>query len=207
MDTAREALQPDRFVLDTDWDGYMKLSDVVGERPIRVTYDRGRLELMTVSCEHEQMKSILRSLLEALMEEREIDFLQGGNMTFRRQDLDRGLEPDECYWLKNWTAMRKVREYDSLVQPPPDLVLEVDVSRSSIDRIAMFAALGVPEVWRYRRSGELEVRVLDEGGRYALVAASPALGGYEPARLVDFVADHPDLSTSGLLRAFRRTLS
>ena len=128
-------------------------------------------------------------------------------MTFRRKDLDRGLEPDECNWLKNWQEMREVREFDPLIHPAPDLVLEVDVSRSSIDRIRMFAALGVPEIWRYRRSGEFEVRVLEESGEYAIVDPSLALGGYQPAQILKFVNDNPGQSTSALLRAFRRCLA
>lgn len=128
-------------------------------------------------------------------------------MTFRRQDKDRGLEPDECYWLQNWQAMCGVRDFDPLIHPAPDLVLEVDVSRSSIDRIRIFAALGVKEVWRYRRSGQLEVRVLGSQGEYDLVQVSSVLAGYEPARLLTFLQQHPALSTSALLRAFRRTLT
>ena len=207
MDSAVEPDLQDRFLLDTDWEGYLKISEVVGERPIRVTYDCGKLELMTVGYEHEHMKSVLRSLLETLMVEKEIDFLQGGNMTFRRQDKDRGLEPDECYWLENWRAMRGVRDFDPLIHPPPDLVLEVDVSRSSIDRIRIFAAPGVREVWRYRRSGQLEIRVLGSQGEYSLVQMSSVLAGYEPARLLAFLQEHPALSTSALVRAFRQTLT
>lgn len=206
MDTLEPA-QEQTFVLDTDWEGYLKISDAVGERQIKVTYDRGKLELMTLSYEHESMKGILSSLLEAYLVERHIDYAMGGGMTFRRQDKDRGLEPDECYWLGSWRAMQGVKRFDPLVHPPPDLVLEVDVSRSSIDRIAMLAALGVPEVWRYRRSGQLEVRVQETRGEYALVQASRALPGFEPATLLTFLAAHPDLSISGLVRAFRATLS
>lgn len=205
MDTL-EPTQEQHFVLDTDWEGYLKISDAVGERQIKVTYDRGRLELMTLSYEHESMKGILSSLLEAYLVEKQIDYAMGGGMTFRRQDKDRGLEPDECYWLTNWKAMQGVKRFDPLLHPPPDLVLEVDVSRSSIDRIGMLAALGVPEVWRYRRSGELEVRIQEQPGEYALVTASRALGGFQPATLLTFLADHPDLSISGLVRAFRATL-
>ena len=198
--------QEQSFLLDTDWEGYLKICEVVGERPIKITYDRGLLELMTNSYEHESMKTILSTMFEALLVEREIDYLGGGQMTFRRQDLDRGLEPDECYWISHWKAMRGVREFDSLVHPPPDLVLEIDVTRSSINRIKMLAAMGVPEVWRYQLKGALEVRVLEAPGEYKLVEESQVVPGFAPACLLSFLTEHPDLSISGLVRAFRRSL-
>lgn len=194
------------FRLDTDWEGYLKILDVVGERPIKVTYDRGRLELMTLSYGHESMKSILASLLQAYMIDREIDYAAGGGTTFKRQDMDRGLEPDECYWIDNWRAMQGVQEFDPLVHPPPDLAIEVDKSRSSINRISMLATLGVPEVWRYTRQNTLEVRTLTKPGEYSLVTTSRVLPGFEPGRLLPFLAEHPGLSDSGLIRAFRKKL-
>ncbi|MBI3927818.1 MAG: Uma2 family endonuclease [Armatimonadetes bacterium] len=99
-----------------------------------------------------------------------------------------------------------VKQFDPQVHPPPDLVLEIDVSRSSINRIHMLGVMGVPEVWRYRRSGELEVRVQEQPGEYTLVTASRVLPAFEPSTLVTFLAEHPGLSISGLVRAFRKTL-
>ena len=193
------------FLLDTDWEGYLKICEVLDEQNIKATYDQGRLELMTLSYEHESMKGILSRLLDAYLEQRELDYVTGGGMTFQRHDLDRGLEPDECYWLANWRAMQGVKRFDPAVHPPPDLVLEVEVSRSAINRISMLEAMGVPEVWRYRRKGALEVRTLNAGA-YELVTMSRVLPGFEAAKLLTFLAENPGLSTSGLVRAFRSTL-
>src|SRR4051794_17149234 len=98
----REALSSEeqRFVLyEIGWQGYEAILKIVGDRPIRLTYDRGNLELMSPSREHEQFKSLVGRLVEALSEELDIPSLSLGSTTWRREDLDRGLEPDECFYL------------------------------------------------------------------------------------------------------------
>jgi Uma2 family endonuclease len=73
----------------------------------------------------------------------------GGTTTHKRQDLEKGAEPDQCYWLRDKAErIRGKRELDLNVDPAPDLVIEVDVARGSLDRIKIFSALRVPEVWR-----------------------------------------------------------
>ncbi|MEM7204057.1 MAG: Uma2 family endonuclease [Planctomycetota bacterium] len=72
----------------------------------------------------------------------------GGSTTWRREDLDRGLEPDECYWVENEPNVRGRRELDLRVDPPPDLPIEVDVHASSVDRVKIYAALGCRGGWR-----------------------------------------------------------
>src|SRR5438132_10172476 len=80
------------------WESYVLYSDGLGPRHIRVTYDRGEMEIMTLSGKHERDKSLLSRLIGALTEEMEIDIAGRGSMTFRRKDRQRGLEPDDCYW-------------------------------------------------------------------------------------------------------------
>ncbi|HEX8201058.1 MAG TPA: Uma2 family endonuclease [Isosphaeraceae bacterium] len=134
-----------RLVLwDVGWKGYLALLDVVGDRRIRITYDRGNVELMTVSPLHEFSKKNLARLIEILSYELDLDIRSGGSFTFKREDLDRGLEPDECYWFRNEPLVRMKMEFDPLIDPPPDLVVEVEVSRSVLDRMGILAALGVP---------------------------------------------------------------
>ena len=118
-------------------------------RHVRLTYDRGELELMTVSHRHENHKHLLGVLLMVVAEELGIENHAAGSMTFKREDLDRGLEPDECYWIEHEPQMRSKEDYDQQNDPPPDLVLEVEVSCSVLDRLGIYAALKVPEVWRW----------------------------------------------------------
>src|SRR5215210_793634 len=157
-----------RLVLwDVGWKGYLALLDVVGDRRIRITYDRGNVELMTTSPLHEFSKTILARLIEILSYELDLDIRSGGSFTFKREDLDRGLEPDECYWFRNEPLIRTKMELDFALDPPPDLVIEVEISRSLLNRMGILAAWGVPEIWRFDESAIL-VHHLQADGHYAL---------------------------------------
>lgn len=140
----------ERFVLNTDWRGYSKILDAIGEGHVRVTYDSGRLELLSPSPEHEMTKSLLSRLVEILLDEGGTGYLLGGSITFRRKGLDKGLEPDECFWLASRQAMIGVKRWNPRIHPPPDLAVEIEVTQSAVSRLPIFAALGVPEVWRCR---------------------------------------------------------
>lgn len=144
------------------WAEYVAYSDGLGERPIRVTYDRGEMEVMTVSPKHDNRKKLLARFVEALTEEMSIDIASYGSMTCRREDLERALEGDECYWIENESVVRGRTDIDLEVDPPPDLFLEIEISRSLMNRIGILAAMGVPEVWRWD-GVNLRVMVLRDG--------------------------------------------
>jgi Uma2 family endonuclease len=128
----------------------------------------------------------------------DVDFVGAGSTTFRRRDIDGGLEPDQCYYTVNAQRMLGLRDLDLSVDPPPDLALEVDFTRSSLDRMAIYAALGVPEVWRWDAAG-LHVYHLQTSGdrREYGPAALPV------ARLVDFLLATQDLAQVKLVLAAR----
>jgi Uma2 family endonuclease len=193
-----------RFVLyNVDWDTYVTISDKLGERNIRLNYDGVNLEFVTTSLEHERAKKLLARLLETVTEEMEIDILGGGSMTCRRQDLDRGFEPDECYWLAHEAQMRGRDDIDLTRDPPPDLMLEIEISRSFVDRLAIAARLGVPEVWRWDRE-TLHIMLLESDGQYAESKHSRALPFLPVAELVRFLnLEDTTQSETKLLRAFR----
>jgi Uma2 family endonuclease len=111
-----------RFVLfGIDWSTYITLSDSLMERPVRFTYDGVNLELRTLSSHHHRTKHLLGRLLFAVAEEMNIDVSGGGSMTCRREDMNCGLEPDECYWIAHERQVRGRRDIDLTVDPPPDL--------------------------------------------------------------------------------------
>ncbi|MHB2016585.1 MAG: Uma2 family endonuclease [Candidatus Xenobia bacterium] len=143
------------FRLDTDWAGYLKILDVVGERSIKVTYDQGRLELMSPGKRHERRREVLGSLVEGILQALRMAGEPGGGMTFRREDLDRGFEPDKCYWIAHREAVAGTEEWDVQKDPPPDLAIEVEVSSSLIKRLPIYHAIGIPEVWRWTADDEL----------------------------------------------------
>src|SRR4051812_12883176 len=106
-----------RITTQTDWAGYLKFLDAVGDGPLRVTYCKGSLEIMSPSQEHENIKEILSFVLEQLLICADRDFYPAGSMTFKREDLERGVEPDLCYWLQVYPS-------DRATTAPPDLVVE-----------------------------------------------------------------------------------
>lgn len=138
--------------------------DRAGDRA-RLTFDRGSLEIMTQSYEHEQGSLHLCLLIVAIATELDILIEGGGTTTFAREDLDRGIEPDQCFYVANEPRVRGKKALDLAVDPPPDLVIEVDVSRSSLSKAPIYAALGVPEFWRLD-DAVLRFLELDAEGRY-----------------------------------------
>jgi len=115
----------------------------------RFTYDRGSLEIMSPSAEHEEAKDTITLLVNVWAEESEIDIRSFGSTTFRREDLARGFEPDACFYIQSVDLIKGRSDLSLAVDPPPDLVIEVDITSSPIDKLAIFARVGVPEVWRY----------------------------------------------------------
>jgi len=135
---------------DVTWNDYEAMLRLVGERPIRVTYDQGTMEVFMPSLGHEGDAYLLGRMVDTLTKELEIPVEGGGTTTHKREDLDKGAEPDQCYWLRdNAERIRGKRELNLNVDPAPDLVIEVDVTHGSLDRLKVFSALRVPEVWRY----------------------------------------------------------
>src|SRR5262249_12678957 len=149
MATAQLAV-PQRLLLsNVNWQSYEDLLEKLEERHIRLSYDRGELEIMTLTHEHEHYGSLLGRLIEALTEELNVPIHSGGSTTFKRKSKRRGLEPDKCYWIQNEPSMRGKKTFDVKTDPPPDLAVDVDISSSSLKRMAIYAALGVPEIWRF----------------------------------------------------------
>jgi Uma2 family endonuclease len=193
-----------RFVLYGEpWETYARLVRLFDERRhLRITFDRGALELMTFSLEHERSKHLLGRLIWTLAEELDLPIACLGSLTLKRRRKQRGLEPDECFWIQNEAKVRTLQKFDWRRDPPPDLVLEVDISRSSLNRLGIYAALGVPEVWRFDGT-QLEVHVLGADGKYARRDHSAAFPFLRPAELLPFLAQYTTLGENGMVRAFR----
>ena len=140
---------PDHFFLENiRWQTYLMLLEDLDDRHIRLTYDHGRLEIMAPSYRHESFSFLVAQIIVVLAEELEIPFIAAKSTTFKRQDLERGLEPDECFYFKSSALIRGKTELDLMEDPPPDLAIEVEITQNVLDRISIYAALGVPEIWR-----------------------------------------------------------
>ena len=135
---------------DVTWDDYEAMLRIVGERPFRVTYDDGRMEVMSSLLKHGGASYLLGRFIDVLTEEWDVPVEAGDPVTFNRRDIGKGVEPDKCYFLGPNAAL--VRGKDRLVMgedPPPDLVIEADITHSSLDRLKIYAALSIAEVWRF----------------------------------------------------------
>jgi Uma2 family endonuclease len=192
-----------RFRLDgVSWRAYEGLLRAFeDERHLRITYDQGSLEIMTLSPRHERPKHLLGQLVVMLALELDMNIAGYGSMTMKRRLEKRGLESDECYWIQNEAKVRNLEKFDLRRDPPPDLVLEIDVTHSSLNRLAIYASLGVPEVWRWDEK-TLEVHILSEG-EYETREESMAFPSFRPAELVRFLKMGASSGETQMLRAFR----
>jgi Uma2 family endonuclease len=169
------------------WQEYSRLLRAFGERPgIRLTYDRGELEIMSPTLEHVDDGRILGLFVYVLTAELGLPLKHGGSTTLRRRLRQRGIEADECFWVANAPRMAGRRRLDLRTDPPPDLAIEIDVTHSSMDRLSIYAALGVPEVWRVD-GDTLTFYVLGPGRAYRTAATSASFPLVAPADLLGFL--------------------
>jgi Uma2 family endonuclease len=169
------------------WEQYEKLLDAFSKRRFRHTYDRGTLEIMSPSPNHESVKRFLGRLIERMAEEYDIEIRSFGSMTQRRRKNERGLESDECYYFASEPLIRHKRDLDFAIDPPPDLAVEVEVSRSALGRLPVYASLGVPEIWRCDEDEQLHFLKRMKGGRYVEIARSITFPFLAPNDLQQFL--------------------
>jgi len=164
-----------RVVLDNvSWDFYQRMRAEVGDGHVKLIFDEGRLEIMSPSNLHEQVKTVLARVIEAYADAAGIVLEGLGSTTFSREDLLKGLEPDECYYVARAAEIIGKEKLDLAIDPPPDLAIEIDISRPEVARQPIYAAMGVPEVWRYDGSRLHFLRRRDDD-RYEVVQRSLAL--------------------------------
>jgi Uma2 family endonuclease len=207
MATALRTAAEHRVVLhQVSWETYESLlSDLADCSAPRLTYDRGTLEIMSPSEEHEEVNRALAFLVEALIAELDLDARSLGSATFGRKDLEKGFEPDSCFYIENAARLKGKRKIDLTKDPPPDLVVEVDLSSSSLEKLPIYAQIGVPEVWRY--DGErVRVHTLRED-RYEEAPASLAFPFLTDVKLSEFLKEAREEKRSHCLRSIREWLS
>jgi Uma2 family endonuclease len=193
-------LEPERrFVLrNVGWSGYEALLKMIGDGHTRVTYDRGDVELMAPSEAHDDYARLIGRLLDTVTEELRIPYKTLRSTTWRKRLNERGLEADDCFYLSSVARIIGTgRRIDLTVDPPPDLALEIEISRSALDRMGVYAGLGVPEVWRF--DGQtLTIHRLQDDGSYTTIDRSvelPVIAPEEVAywvKLADNDTDHTE---------------
>jgi Uma2 family endonuclease len=171
------------------WEEYEQLlADLGPGYAVRIFYDRGRMEIMGPSAGHERPKNIMATLVAALRDELDIDVESLGSTTFRSELKAKGAEPDDCFFIKNASLIigSDVDDYDLERMPPPDIAVEVDRTNASLDKFVIYAALGVPELWRVHKK---TVRIyLLSGDHYSESATSRAFPFLASQTLSEFLA-------------------
>jgi Uma2 family endonuclease len=186
------------YVRLTDW------CDAERRRAVRLTFDRGKLEITVVGNIHERFKKVVALLIEAWIEETGGDYAPSGEFTHLRADLEVGLQSDECYYIQNAPRVYGLRDIDLSKDPPPDLAVEAEVSNPVLDKLRVYAAFGVPEVWRYD-GRRLAVLLLQPDGTYRESPTSRALPTLPLAELPRFLAlaASVDIGYATIARQFR----
>jgi Uma2 family endonuclease len=186
------------------WETYASLREELdrSSQHMYLTYDRGALEIMAPSPFHEKYKGLIGRYLEIMSLELNIPIASFGSTTFKREDLERGLEPDECDYIQHEPLMGAKSDIDLLKDPPPDLAIEMDYSPHALDRESIYAALGVLEIWQY--DGErLAGLARAEDGRYRSIESSVAFPFLRLDDVERFLRESRGISQDTSARAFR----
>jgi Uma2 family endonuclease len=184
------------------WETYESLLRDLDEQHYRLTYDSGDLEIMPPSRLHERAGQLLGRLIHTYTEVRDIPIASFGSATWRRRDIQKGLEADECYYVASEPRIRGRDEVEINVDPPPDIAIEVDISRSALDKQRIYAALGVPELWRWENES-LRVLILGPDGKYVGAQQSLSFPDLPLAEVARFMSLRHGKSETAWIKQFR----
>ena len=189
------------------WETYVDLAEQRHGSVPRMTYDEGVLELMSPRRQHESLGRLLGRLVETYSEVREIEIQSVASTTFKRSDLSKGFEADESYYIEHADQIRVKEELDLSIDPPPDLVIEIEITRSAIEKMKLFAAMGVPEVWQHDGSKLGFFRLLHNSGEvYENITESVELPGFTVKMAEQVLAQRLETGENALIAAFRKSL-
>ena len=195
---------PGQSILMTgiSWQQFNNILTELGEsRSLRLAYDRELLEIMVPLPEHEFLKEAIGDLIKDLADELGLDYESFGSTTWRRQQRMAGAEPDNCFYIQNVTAISGRVDIDLNFDPPPDLILEIDTTNKSLDRLPIYARLGVKEIWRCD-SGQLRIYQLI-GEEYTEVATSIAFSSFPVKDIPGFIQQNLAVGRRTLRQLFR----
>lgn len=184
------------------WQTYTRVLAELGDhRASRLAYAQGVLEITMPSDRHETYKKLLERMLETLTEELNLPVKSFGATTLNRADLEHGAEPDSCYYIQHVHQIEG-RHVDLATDPPPDLIIEIDISSPSSRRIDIYKQLGVPEVWRYL-GGSVHIYRL-QNGEYVPCERSPAFALVSTVVINQFLHQAETQDDTTFIRTWRR---
>jgi Uma2 family endonuclease len=187
------------------WDEYEELLEAVGDASgLRISYDEGTLQIMTVSFKHEKYVRTIERLVDVLSLRLRIKVLFYGSATMKKQRKKKGVEPDACFYVQNATLVGTKDEIDFNTDPPPDVVVEIDLHHESLSKFPIYAALSVPEIWQYDGDAVTIYQLRDE--QYVALEASLSLPVFTNAVLTEFLARTPKEDQHDIVLAFEEWL-
>ncbi len=190
---------------NVSWGDYEALLAAVGEAPgLRISYDEGTLQIMTLSPKHESYSRLLERIIDRLSVRLGIEILSFGSSTMKRKGPKKGTEPDACFYVQSAPAIGPKIDIDFDRDPPPDIAVEIDVQHDSLGKFPLYAALGVPEIWRYDGIALTMHRLEDD--HYVLAPASIALPVLDARTLTRFLGLAGEKSQHEILLAFEEWL-
>lgn len=184
---------------NVSWEEYEELLEEVGEASgLRISYDDGTLNAMTLSHEHEKYTRFFEALITTIRLRLRLNIRSFGSATMKRKP--KGNEPDACFYVQTADLIGNQIDFDFAIDPPPDIAVEVDIHHDSQDKFSIYAAFGVPEIWRFDGSS-LTIHLLKEN-RYEEAKVSRALPMLTPEVLTRFLTQVRDEVETKVLIAF-----
>jgi Uma2 family endonuclease len=195
------------------------LADIGSSRNTRLAYENGVLEIMAPDMPHENSNRVIEGFIGVLCEELQLEIKRTGSLTLTRDDLQRGGEPDSSYYIQNEYRVRNKEKIDLNIDPPPsgfavahggnpqdravspDLVLEVEYTKPKVDKFKIYAAIGIPEFWRFNGS-VLRIYILNDG-QYIEVEQSPTFAQVAVKEIPRFIQETRINGEMVTTRAFR----
>ena len=172
-------------LLGITWQGYQDILRALPDnRSSRLTFDNGVLEIAVPLQIHEFSGRLIELFIRILVVELGLKIKTLGSTTLNREDLDRGAEPDNAYYIQNYSKVIG-KTIDLAQDPPPDLIVEVDISNTDIDKNRLYASMGVPEFWRF--DGNILQILTLHNSDYTEVSHSPTFDLIEKEDLYRFL--------------------
>jgi Uma2 family endonuclease len=184
------------------WETLGRILNDIGKKRLRIAYRNGHLELTTAELGHHSRSRWIGNLIFFAAFELKVPICSGGSTTLKDSKHRVALEPDDCFWVKHEARMRGKKRWNAQRNPPPDLAVEVDVSGTVLDRLEIYVALRVPEVWRFDGK-KVKVLGLGVNGRYKERAKSLAFPTLPMDGFARFVKKLGSADEVSLIRQFR----
>jgi Uma2 family endonuclease len=206
MPPTHTAAPPESRVVIEDvlWETYEALAEQRRGSVPRMTYDNGVLELMSPRRQHENIGCLIGRMIETYSEVKRIEIQSVASTTFKLKALSKGFEADESYYVTHAELIRPKEEVNLKTDPPPDLVVEVEITSSAIEKLKLFAAMQIPEVWRHDGQQLEMFRLID--GAYQTIASSQELPGLTTEKIMSFLNRRFEVGESSLIREFRQSI-